>query len=59
MENFILDTTVSSMPSNLAARPLMSLEHSLAVTNNDFNTISDTVNGYLKQKFKIIPKNYT
>ncbi|CAL5042541.1 unnamed protein product [Urochloa decumbens] len=52
MENFMLDTTVSSVLSH--SRPLLSLGHN-QVANNGSNTVSDTVNGYLKQKFKIIP----
>ncbi|RCV32537.1 hypothetical protein SETIT_7G010900v2 [Setaria italica] len=57
MENFVLDTTVSSVLSDSAARPLLSPGNSQAA-NNGSNTVSDTVNGFLKQKFKIIPKDF-
>ncbi|PUZ60455.1 hypothetical protein GQ55_4G128700 [Panicum hallii var. hallii] len=57
MENFMLDTTVSSVSSNSAARPLLSPSHSQTAKNGS-NTVSDTVNGFLKKKFKIIPKDF-
>nr|TKW02966.1 hypothetical protein SEVIR_7G045005v2 [Setaria viridis] len=57
MENFVLDTTVSSVLSDSAARPLLSPGNSQAA-NNGSNTVGDTVNGFLKQKFKIIPKDF-
>ncbi|CAN6169829.1 unnamed protein product [Urochloa humidicola] len=56
MENFMLDTTVSSVLSDSDSRPLLSPGHSQVATSGS-NTISDTVNGFLKQKFKIIPTN--
>ncbi|RCV29643.1 hypothetical protein SETIT_6G028600v2 [Setaria italica] len=57
MENFMLDTTVSSVLSDSAARPLLLPGNSQAA-NNGSNKVSDTVNGFLKQKFKIIPKDF-
>jgi serine carboxypeptidase 1 len=57
MENFMLDTTVSSVSSNSAARPLLSPSHSETAKNGS-NMVSDTVNGFLKKKFKIIPKDF-
>ncbi|XP_066372292.1 serine carboxypeptidase-like 51 [Miscanthus floridulus] len=60
MENFMVDNTVSSaVLSYLLTRPSSSSPGSSRVAMDGTNTISGILNGVIKQKLKIIPKNIT
>ncbi|KAG2606463.1 hypothetical protein PVAP13_4NG195822, partial [Panicum virgatum] len=54
MENFKLGITMSSVSLDSVARLLLSPGHS-QLAQNGSNMVNDSINRFLKQKFKIIP----